>query len=66
MAMDGRDVDQAVAEVLRIRTPPAVLARLFPDTPDGDPVLTLTWATGRGDLAGRPRLTSWVVCAALD
>jgi Mycothiol maleylpyruvate isomerase N-terminal domain len=44
----------------------AVLARLFPDAPSGDPVSTLLWATGRGDLAGRPRLTSWVLRAALD
>ncbi|MFD0273249.1 maleylpyruvate isomerase N-terminal domain-containing protein [Kitasatospora sp. NPDC127111] len=38
------------------------LARLFPDvTPDVDagPWPTLLWATGRGDLPGRPRRTGW-------
>jgi len=42
----------------------AVLARLFPDAPDGDPVRTLLWCTGRIDLPGRPRLTSWTLRAA--
>ncbi|NDU75247.1 hypothetical protein GWI34_21850 [Actinomadura sp. DSM 109109] len=37
-----------------------VLGRLFPEAPqDTDPWPTLLWATGRGDLPGRPRLTSW-------
>ncbi|MER6815109.1 hypothetical protein ABT299_38065 [Spirillospora sp. NPDC000708] len=37
-----------------------VLARLFPDAPrDTDPWPTLLWATGRGDLPGRPRVTTW-------
>ncbi|WP_049567254.1 hypothetical protein [Streptomyces sp. SBT349] len=37
-----------------------VLARLFPEAPaDGDPWRTLLWATGRADLPGRPRLTTW-------
>ena len=37
-----------------------VLARLFPDAPAGtDPWPTLLWATGRGEIAGRPRLESW-------
>ncbi|MGN9844744.1 hypothetical protein ACTMTI_42110 [Nonomuraea sp. H19] len=46
-------------------TPPAdlcarVLARLFPDAPrETDPWATLLWATGRAELPGRPRLTSW-------
>jgi hypothetical protein len=44
----------------------AVQGRLFPETPNDDPVSTLLWVTGRGDLVGRPRLTSWVVRAALD
>ncbi|MFD9597453.1 hypothetical protein ACFWA9_32525 [Kitasatospora sp. NPDC059973] len=38
------------------------LARLFPDVPaDGaaGPWPTLLWATGRGDLPGRPRRTDW-------
>jgi hypothetical protein len=37
-----------------------VLARLFPGAPaDTDPWDTLLWATGRGELPGRPRLTQW-------
>ncbi|NUK13348.1 hypothetical protein HRW18_36485 [Streptomyces lunaelactis] len=37
-----------------------VLARLFPNAPvDTDPWLTLLWATGRTELDGRPRLTTW-------
>ncbi|MBD0839625.1 hypothetical protein [Streptomyces sp. TRM68416] len=46
-------------------TPPAALcsralARLFPQAPQGaDPWLTLLWATGRAELPGHPRLTTW-------
>lgn len=37
-----------------------VLARLFPEAPDdADPWLTLLWATGRAELPGLPRLTTW-------
>ncbi|MCF3172329.1 hypothetical protein IPZ61_03175 [Streptomyces sioyaensis] len=37
-----------------------VLARLFPDVPEGhDPWATLLWATGRGVLPGHPRRTGW-------
>ncbi|TDD81402.1 hypothetical protein E1293_18655 [Actinomadura darangshiensis] len=37
-----------------------VLRRLFPDAPrDTPPWPTVLWATGRGELPGRPRLTSW-------
>ncbi|WP_371500087.1 hypothetical protein OG871_26900 [Kitasatospora sp. NBC_00374] len=37
-----------------------VLTRLFPDAPTGtEPWPTLLWATGRGELPGRARLTSW-------
>ncbi|WP_344942155.1 maleylpyruvate isomerase N-terminal domain-containing protein [Sphaerisporangium flaviroseum] len=37
-----------------------VLARLFPDAPAStDPWPTLLWATGRGELPGHPRLTTW-------
>ncbi|GAA2457399.1 hypothetical protein [Streptomyces macrosporus] len=37
-----------------------VLARLFPDAPTTtDPWTTLLWATGRADLPGRPRPTTW-------
>lgn len=37
-----------------------VLARLFPHVRhDQDPWATLLWATGRGELPGRPRLTDW-------
>lgn len=37
----------------------AVLSRLFPDAPPGDPVQILLWSTGRADLDGHPRITSW-------
>jgi hypothetical protein len=51
------------------RPPPAlcaaVLARLFPDAPAGDPVEVLLWSTGRADPDGRPRVTSWVMKAAI-
>ncbi|MGW5646039.1 maleylpyruvate isomerase N-terminal domain-containing protein [Saccharopolyspora sp. NPDC003752] len=46
-------------------TPPAdlcsrVLARLFPDAPKTtDPWPTLLWATGRAELPGQPRLSTW-------
>ncbi|ETK35944.1 maleylpyruvate isomerase N-terminal domain-containing protein [Microbispora sp. ATCC PTA-5024] len=46
-------------------TPPAglcdrVLGRLFPDVPaDADPWPALLWATGRAELPGRPRLSTW-------
>ncbi|WP_299536570.1 VOC family protein [uncultured Streptomyces sp.] len=46
-------------------TPPAalcdrVLARLFPDAPaDADRWTVLLWSTGRADLPGRDRVTSW-------
>ncbi|MFI1831393.1 hypothetical protein ACH41E_33845 [Streptomyces sp. NPDC020412] len=46
-------------------TPPSdlcsrVLTRLFPETPrDTAPWPTLLWATGRAELPGRPRLTTW-------
>lgn len=43
----------------------AVLDRLFPDAPPGDPARVLLWCTGRGELDGRPRRTSWVWTAAL-
>ncbi|MFD8825694.1 VOC family protein [Streptomyces sp. NPDC059605] len=36
------------------------LARLFPDAPgDADRWTVLLWATGRAELPGRPRVTSW-------
>lgn len=43
----------------------AVLGRLFPQAPPGDPVEVLLWSTGRGELPGRPRPTSWSWRAAL-
>ncbi|WP_448321663.1 maleylpyruvate isomerase N-terminal domain-containing protein [Streptomyces sp. CO7] len=43
----------------------AVLERLFPDAPTGDPAPVLLWCTGRGDLDGLPRRTSWTWQAAL-
>ncbi|WP_234327505.1 maleylpyruvate isomerase N-terminal domain-containing protein [Streptomyces sp. NRRL WC-3742] len=42
----------------------AVLERLLPDAPAGDPAQVLLWSTGRGDLPGRPHITSWVWNAA--
>jgi hypothetical protein len=55
-----------LAQGLGLRwSPPAdlctrALARLFPDAPaDTDPWPTLLWATGRGDLPGHPRRTTW-------
>ena len=44
----------------------AVLARLFPDAPKGDPVGVLLWSTGRAELEGRPHVTSWILKAAVD
>ncbi|MGW7486504.1 maleylpyruvate isomerase N-terminal domain-containing protein [Streptomyces sp. NPDC054786] len=55
-----------LAEGLQLSwNPPAdvcarVLARLFPDAPEAaDPWHTLLWATGRAELPGHPRRTSW-------
>ncbi|WP_354639937.1 maleylpyruvate isomerase N-terminal domain-containing protein [Kitasatospora camelliae] len=42
-----------------------VLARLFPDAPPGEPAEVLLWCTGRGELDGRPRRTSWSWRAAV-
>ncbi|MBG0562425.1 maleylpyruvate isomerase N-terminal domain-containing protein [Actinoplanes aureus] len=44
----------------------AVLTRLFPNAPGGDPVHALLWCTGRISLPDRPRLTSWTLRAAVD
>jgi len=44
----------------------AVLNRLFPEAPDGDPVQVLLWCTGRVALADRPRRGSWILKASLD
>ena len=43
----------------------AVLDRLFPDAPAGDPAQVLLWSTGRVDLPDRPRPSSWVAKAAV-
>lgn len=37
----------------------AVLTRLLPAAPPGDPAPVLLWCTGRGELDGLPRRTSW-------
>ncbi|MFJ7946882.1 hypothetical protein ACIQ6K_24995 [Streptomyces sp. NPDC096354] len=42
-----------------------VLRPLFPGAPPGDPGRVLLWCTGRGELDGRPRRTSWTWQAAL-
>ncbi|MGG8405836.1 maleylpyruvate isomerase N-terminal domain-containing protein [Streptomyces sp. 12297] len=44
----------------------AVLRRLFPDAPPGDPAQVLLWCTGRGELDGRPRRTAWTWQAAVS
>jgi hypothetical protein len=44
----------------------AVLARLFPDAPDGDPIQVLLWSTGRAELEDQPHVTSWILKAAID
>ncbi|MET7879101.1 maleylpyruvate isomerase N-terminal domain-containing protein [Micromonospora profundi] len=43
-----------------------VLRRLFPDAPDGDAPDVLLWMTGRAELPGRQRRTSWTWQAAVD
>lgn len=44
----------------------ATLARLFPDAPaDDDRWAVLRWATGRGDLPGRERVSDWQYAMAL-
>jgi mycothiol maleylpyruvate isomerase-like protein len=49
-----------------VRLCATVLARLFPDAPDGDPVHVLLWCTGRAELEERPHVTSWTPRAAID
>lgn len=43
----------------------AVLRRLFPDAPAGEPVPVLLWMTGRAPLGDRPRRAEWSWRAAL-
>ncbi|MEU4553699.1 maleylpyruvate isomerase N-terminal domain-containing protein [Micromonospora violae] len=43
-----------------------VLRRLFPDAPAGAAPEVLLWMTGRGELPGRARRTSWVWRARVD
>ncbi|MEU4694056.1 maleylpyruvate isomerase N-terminal domain-containing protein [Actinoplanes sp. NPDC023714] len=43
----------------------AVLARLFPDAPDGDPAEVLLWCTGRIALPNLPKRPSWTLQAAV-
>ena len=38
----------------------AVLSRLMPDAPAGDPVQVLLWSHGRAELDGQPHIASWV------
>ena len=62
--------DDVAASTGRAFAPPAdlaaaVLGRLFPDVPGGgDPWPALRWATGRGELPGRPRRGTWRYAAA--
>jgi hypothetical protein len=42
----------------------AILQRLVPGAPDGDPAQVVLWATGRADLAGHRRVTEWAWTAA--
>ncbi|TDC37559.1 hypothetical protein E1211_10145 [Micromonospora sp. 15K316] len=44
----------------------AVINRLFPDAPSGPPPRVLRWLTGRDELPGRARRTSWSWRAARD
>lgn len=44
----------------------AVLSRLFPYAPPGDPADVLLWCTGRIALPDHPRRTSWTLRAAGD
>lgn len=44
----------------------AVLRRLVPDAPEGDPADVLLWATGRAALGDRPRLREWTGTASVD
>ncbi len=43
-----------------------VLKRLFPNAPKGPATDVLLWATGRDELPGHARVTSWVWRAALE
>jgi hypothetical protein len=62
------DITRGLGSGWHLPGPPsaAVLARLFPEAPDGDPAAVLLWCTGRGALAGRALRTSWVWKAAVD
>jgi len=42
----------------------AILHRLVPDAPAGEPAQVLLWVTGRADLDGHRRVTEWVWKAA--
>ena len=56
------DIAQGLAVTWLPPTSPsaAVLDRLFPDAPPGDPTQVLLWCTGRGELENFSRRTSWV------
>lgn len=43
----------------------AVLSRLFPEAPQGDPAQVLLWCTGRARLGDREPVDSWIARAAL-
>ena len=60
------DITQGLAVDWQASAPlcAAVLHRLFPDAPPGDPFEVLLWCTGRQELDGFPRRTSWTWKAA--
>lgn len=66
--MHTHDITQGLE--ISWRPPPAlcaaVLIRLFPGAPAGDPAQVLLWSTGRADLPGHPHVTSWTMKAAVD
>jgi hypothetical protein len=65
-SVDHRDIEQAVSEMVGVLGPHTSRDWGGPDAPPGSPVQVPLWSTGRTDLAGHPRVTSWVWKAALD
>ncbi|WP_442930727.1 hypothetical protein [Micromonospora sp. NBC_00421] len=61
MLLHTYDITRGLGVGWRLPAAPsaAVLRRLFPDAPAGDPSDVLLWATGRTALPGLPRRASW-------